>query len=125
MPRVRRSTMGLLQLSLIFALVCILTAPALASPAGTPPVPQWRIAGDLSEACTCSVPCSCNFGQSPSPHSFCWALFSLDIKEGNYGTVNLDGLRMAGANGAKGFVIYLDERANKEQADALRRIAQT
>jgi hypothetical protein len=115
--------MGLFQLPLIVALVCILTAPALASPAGTPPVPRWRIAGDLSEACTCSVPCTCNFGESPSPHSFCWALFSLDIHQGRYFSVKLDGLRLAAGAGAKGIVFYIDDRATPEQAKALKAIA--
>lgn len=85
----------------------------------------WHITGDFSEACSCSVPCACNFGQSPSPHMFCWALFSFTIEQGNYGDVSLDGLKMAGANGAKGGVWYIDERATKEQADALKKIATT
>src|SRR5437762_8116529 len=71
--------------------------------------PAWRLRGDLSEACTCSVPCACNFGEGPSPNHFCWALFSLGIEEGSYGDVKLDGLRLAGANGAKGAVMYVDE----------------
>lgn len=87
--------------------------------------PSWHLTGDFSEACSCSVPCACNFAQSPSPHPFCWALFSLDIQQGNYGEVKLDGLRMAGAEGAKGGVWYIDERATKEQADALEKIGNT
>src|SRR2546423_5636834 len=98
-------------------------APASAALGGTVAGPQWHITGDLSEACSCSVPCSCNFGQSPSPHSFCYALFGLDIRNGSYGDVNLDGLRLAGANGPKGPVWYIDERADKEQTEALKSIA--
>src|ERR1041385_5350235 len=81
--------------------------------------PQWHLTGDLSESCSCSVPCSCNFGEAPSPHKFCWALYSLDIQSGNYGEVDLKGLRLAGALGSKGIVWYIDERASKEQATAL------
>lgn len=88
----------------------------------TSPV-RWRIRGDLTEACTCSVPCSCNFGQGPSPHHYCWAVFSYGIRKGHYGNVKLDGLRLAGAVGEKGFIWYLDERATPEQAAALRAIA--
>lgn len=84
---------------------------------------KWRIQGELSEACSCSVPCSCNFGESPSPHEFCWALFSIDIKKGNFGSVKLDGLHLAGAIGEKGPVWYIDDRATKEQYDALKDIA--
>jgi hypothetical protein len=92
---------------------------ASAAPAASPP---WRISGDLSEACTCSVPCTCNFGEGPSPSHTCWALFSLDIKKGRYGKLNLAGLRLAGAVGAKGIVAYLDDRATPEQAEALKGI---
>ena len=92
------------------------------SPRANADAPSWHLTGDLSEACSCSVPCACNFGQSPSPHAFCWALFSLDIQEGKYGETDLKGLRMAGAMGAKGGVWYIDERATKEQEAALHKI---
>src|SRR5438067_11472641 len=97
-------------------------APASAALDGTVAGLQWHITGDLSEACSCSVPCSCNFGQSPSPHAFCYALFGLDIQNGSYGNVDLSGLRLAGANGPKGGVWYIDERANMEQTEALKAI---
>lgn len=97
-------------------------APAQAQTAGTQP---WHISGDLSEACSCAAPCTCNFGEAPSPHAFCWAVFSLDIKQGSYGGTRLEGLRLAGAGGAKGLVVYVDERATPEQAAALRQIATT
>ena len=86
--------------------------------------PSWRLTGDLTEACSCSVPCSCNFGEQPSPHHFCYALYSLDIQSGKYGDVDLSGLRFAGALGPKGAVWYVDEKAGKEQASALRQIGQ-
>jgi hypothetical protein len=85
---------------------------------------RWHIRGDLTESCTCSVPCSCNFGQGPSPNHYCWALFAYGIQRGNYGKVKLDGLRLGGAAGEKGFVIYVDQRATPEQAEALKAIAQ-
>jgi hypothetical protein len=100
------------------ALSFSLVAPLIARAAET----KWHIAGRLSEACSCSVPCSCNFGQSPSPHPFCYAIVGSTIEKGNYGAVKLDGLKFGGANGAKGFVFYIDPRADKEQAAALRAI---
>ena len=100
----------------------LLLLPALSGRAQQTKTP-WRLTGDLTEACSCSVPCSCNFGANPSPHSFCYALYSLDIKEGHYGDLKLDGLRLAGANGPKGAVWYIDDRATKEQTAALRAIA--
>src|SRR5205823_10964258 len=35
---------------------------------------HWEISGDLTEACTCAVPCTCNFGRGPSPRHYCYAL---------------------------------------------------
>jgi len=92
-----------------------------AIPSATP----WSIQGDLSEACTCSVPCTCNFGLAPSPHHFCYAVFSLDIKTGRYGDVPLDGLHLAAGNASKGTVWYIDERASAAQDEAMRAIART
>lgn len=100
-----------------------------AAPAGEPhEIPAgktWRIQGDLSEACTCGVPCTCNFGVGPSPHHFCYAVFSLDIQSGRYGDVELDGLHLAAGNAAKGSVWYIDDRATDAQAESLRAIART
>lgn len=84
---------------------------------------HWQISGDLTEACTCNVPCTCNFGGGPSPRHYCWAVFSLDIQKGHYGSVKLDGLHLASAHGKKGVVCYVDDRATAEQADALKVIA--
>jgi len=69
---------------------------------------HWEISGDLTEACTCAVPCTCNFGSGPSPRHYCHALFSLDIHKGHYGKAKLDGLRLAGAHGKKADVWYID-----------------
>lgn len=84
---------------------------------------KWRLTGDLSEACSCSVPCTCNFGESPSPHHFCYFLFALDIKEGQYGSTDLSGLHLAGGAGGKGLVFYVDEKASAEQTEALKQIS--
>ncbi|HEY6292082.1 MAG TPA: DUF1326 domain-containing protein [Terriglobia bacterium] len=83
---------------------------------------HWAMAGQLSEACSCSVPCTCNFNEGPSPRHYCWSLFALHIERGHYGKVTLDGLHLAGAHGKKGDVWYIDERASAEQAAALRAI---
>lgn len=107
------------------AILTILLLPVLLFGADTTPSkgPHWEIAGDLTEACTCAVPCTCNFGEGPSPKHYCHSLFALDIQKGHYGDVSLDGLRLAGAHGKKGDVWYIDERATSEQAAALKAIA--
>src|SRR5205085_5986603 len=99
----------------VLIVCCFVAAGILASKADNPP-PKWRLTGDLSESCSCSVPSSCNFGEQPSPHHFCYALYSLDIHSGSFGDLDLKGLRLAGALGPKGAVWYIDEKANKDQA---------
>lgn len=84
---------------------------------------HWEIKGDFSEACTCAVPCTCNFGEGPSPHHYCHSIFSFHIESGHYGNVILDGLHLAGVHGEKSRVWYIDDRATPEQAEALKTIA--
>ena len=83
---------------------------------------HWEIAGTLTEACTCSVPCTCNFGEAPSPHHYCWSVFSLEIEKGHYGAVKLDGLHLAVAHAQSDRVAYIDESATPDQAAALKAI---
>lgn len=83
----------------------------------------WTIRGALTESCTCSVPCSCNFGQGPSPHGYCYPFYSYDIREGKYGEVTLDRLHFGATDLKGGRTIFIDERADARQREALRVIA--
>ena len=85
---------------------------------------HWELKGNLSEACSCQVPCTCNFRSHPSPHDFCWTIFSLDIVKGHYGKVKLNGLHLAAAHADKAVVWYIDERATSKQFEALKAIAE-
>ncbi|MFN2456371.1 MAG: DUF1326 domain-containing protein, partial [Pyrinomonadaceae bacterium] len=89
----------------------------------SPAKESWMIRGALSETCTCSVPCTCNFGQGPSPHSYCRALYSYDIREGHYGDIALNGLHFGAADLQSGQTIFVDERADARQREALKIIA--
>lgn len=84
---------------------------------------HWVIKGEMSEACTCQVPCTCNFGQGASPHHYCWSLASFQIDHGHYRGVNLAGLHLVRAHGGNSTVWYVDSRATPQQASALRFIA--
>lgn len=84
---------------------------------------HWELQGDLSEACSCQVPCGCNFNAGPSPHHFCWTMFALDIKKGHYGKVHLNGLHLVGAHADKSVAWYIDKSATPEQFAALKAIA--
>ncbi|MGH9468999.1 MAG: DUF1326 domain-containing protein [Terriglobia bacterium] len=92
-------------------------------PATTLASPHWEIRGAMSEACTCQVPCGCNFGQGPSPHHYCWSLASFDIKRGHYGGVSLGGQHLVRAHGGASTVWYVEESATTAQFDALQAIA--
>jgi hypothetical protein len=83
--------------------------------------PQWEIEGEMSEACTCAVPCGCNFRSGPS-HHYCWSIASFDIQKGHHGNVNLDGLHMVRGHGQKAIVWYIDDSATSSQAAALQAI---
>jgi len=103
----------------LLTLVCLSILGAIAARAADIPKPHgehWEMTGQLSEACSCAVPCTCNFDEGPSPHHYCYSLFSLEIKHGHYGSVSLDGLHLVGAHGKKGNVWYIDSRATAEQA---------
>ncbi|HUI43603.1 MAG TPA: DUF1326 domain-containing protein [Terriglobia bacterium] len=111
--------------AILAVLTCALPAPA-ADTAQTvvrkPHGEHWEMAGQLSEACSCAVPCTCNFAQGPSPHRYCRSMFALDIEHGHYGAVSLDGLHLVGAQGKKSQVWYIDRRATPAQAAALRSV---
>src|SRR5262249_44468250 len=107
-------------------IITVLVAPGPPTTAyETPPLTSdhWQIKGALSEACTCSVPCTCNFGEGPSPHPYCYAVYSYEIREGNFNGVKLDGLRFGGMETAKGNAMYLDSRAQGDQRSALEALA--
>ncbi|MGH9342429.1 MAG: DUF1326 domain-containing protein [Terriglobia bacterium] len=103
-------------------LVLVIMSP-IALPAAAANGRHWVIKGELSEACTCQVPCTCNFGQGASPHHYCWSLASFKIEQGHYGGVNLEGLHLVRAHGGNSIVWYIDSRATSQQAAALHAIA--
>lgn len=108
-------------ISLFIACGLAAVISAAPAPAGST---RWSIKGEMSEACTCQVPCTCNFGQGASPHHYCWSLASFQIEKGRYGRVNLSGLRFVRAHGGAGIVWYIDSRATARQAEALRAITE-
>jgi hypothetical protein len=93
-----------------------------AQPAEAVAAKSWKIAGAVTEACTCSVPCSCNFGQGPSPHPYCYPFYSYHIRKGNYGDTTLDDLHFGSADLKSGRYVFIDERADERQREALRMI---
>ena len=94
-------------------------------------VPEWHIAGDWFDNCSCAIACPCTFGQAPDSNLCKFVLF-YHIREGHFGTVQLDdlcflrvgdfegnlwNLRAHGRTGA-----IIDDRASDAQANAIAEI---
>lgn len=90
---------------------------------------QWKLGGTYFEACNCATACPCLFLSAPTEGE-CTIIVAWHIDEGNFGDVDLDGLNVALAVHSPGHMmevdwkaaLYLDERANQDQKDALTQI---
>ena len=91
---------------------------------------KWMLRGSEFSNCNCAFGCPCQFN-SPSTHGSCEAIGSALIEEGNFNDISLDGLsfvmllkwpgEIVEGNGQQQLII--DERANPEQREAIRKIA--
>ncbi len=90
--------------------------------AADPVAPVWMAKGTLFEACSCHVPCPCNFGQSPSNGS-CNTIYAYRLKTARYGGVTLDGLIFGGGEAASGAMGFVDGRATAAQRPLLEKLA--
>src|SRR3984893_15010433 len=90
---------------------------------------SWKIAGSYFEACNCDLACPCVF-LSPPTSGDCTVLLTWHIDQGRFGEVNLDGLNAVLRGSCAGHMLevkwkvalYVDERANQGQQDALTQI---
>lgn len=98
--------------------------------------PSWKVSGDLEEACSCRAACPCWFKSLPSRMT-CDGAQVIFISKGRYGKTPLDGLALAQfvqspehqsmfeSFGKWNFdYVYIDEKANPEQREALKELAQ-
>ncbi|HVC79307.1 MAG TPA: DUF1326 domain-containing protein [Chloroflexota bacterium] len=96
---------------------------------------RWRITGDYFENCNCDVVCPClasvNAPMTARPtQGACEVAFAFHIEAGSYGDLSLDGLNAAliartpGAMAAGDWTValYVDERGDTDQRDALQAI---
>lgn len=91
---------------------------------------QWEIRVTQFANCNCAFGCPCQFG-APTTNGFCQAVVSNIIEEGNFNGVSLNGLgfliviqwpgEIAEGNGRQQVII--DERADNQQREAIRKIA--
>jgi hypothetical protein len=94
----------------------------------------WALEGDYLESCNCEAICPCRMiGGLPggrSTHGECFGLLAWKIRDGRAGRVELSDLAVALAcryhddepGSPWSIVLYLDERADARQQDALKRI---
>lgn len=90
---------------------------------------NWTVEGHYMEACTCEAVCPC-ITLSPPTEGSCTAIVGWQVKRGRYGNVPLDGLNVAAGVYSPGHMteknwsaaLYIDERANAQQRDALTQI---
>ena len=91
-------------------------------------IPTWHIAGDWFDNCSCAVACPCTFAQPPD-NGCCESVLFWHVQRGHYGDVNLDGLSFLRVGRWEGDLwggkvkgtagIFIDERADDRQAEAL------
>lgn len=89
----------------------------------------WQIAGTWIEACNCDFGCPCNFSGFPTSGR-CEGNVGFRIDKGRHGNTALDGLGVAMAvtwpkaihDGNGRATVYIDERSNEAQRNALIRI---
>jgi hypothetical protein len=101
---------------------------------GMDDVTPWMIEGDYLESCNCEAICPCRMiGGIPggrSTYGECFGLLSWRIRRGAAGALDLSGLGVALAcrydddepGSPWSIVLYLDQRADAAQRDALERI---
>lgn len=91
---------------------------------------QWKIEGDYFEACNCDTVCPCVFLGNPDQGE-CNVVVAWHIQKGYFEDSPLDGLNVVTVFHTPGNMftgpkwkaaLYLDEKANKDQADALLKI---
>src|ERR1700676_1027269 len=86
----------------------------------------YRLAGYNTEFCSCSTPCPCAFGQTPTGGK-CAGIFAFDFEEGNVDGVDVSGTRAILAATFSGpwtggnftAALILDSNATEEQRNAL------
>jgi hypothetical protein len=86
---------------------------------------DWRLKGNWIKNCTCAFGCPCDFNARPT-HGYCRGLVAMDVKEGFFGSVRLDGVKFAATvdfpgplhEGHGTLQAIIDERTTPEQREA-------
>jgi hypothetical protein len=96
-------------------------------------IPSWQLKGEWFDVCRCAIPCPCTFAQAPT-FEHCEGTMAYHVRDGRYGDVALDGLNViilncgftgnawADPNVKVAVGMFLDERADEHQREALQMI---
>ncbi len=91
---------------------------------------NWSLEADYLQACNCDYGCPCEFSAPPTT-GYCQGIGAWRINRGQYGDMKLDGLGLGFAahwpkaihEGNGTVCIFVDEKANPKQREALLEIA--
>ncbi|CAB3720357.1 hypothetical protein R8871_04792 [Paraburkholderia graminis C4D1M] len=90
-------------------------------------IPEWQIAGEWFDVCSCNSPCPCTFAQPPT-NNHCEVLWAYRINEGHYGATQMAGLKVVLIAGFTGNLwdgamlnpgVFFDAAADEDQRQAL------
>ncbi len=91
-------------------------------------IPPWFARGDWFDACSCDIPCPCEFAQPPT-NNHCEGVLAYRLNDGKYGEVDLHGLSTVIVAVFDGNIwageaelelgLLIDERADAQQREAL------
>ncbi|NYH80884.1 hypothetical protein FHR84_004256 [Actinopolyspora biskrensis] len=98
----------------------------------TPTALSWHLDGVWFDACKCAIPCPCAFAQPPT-YGDCSGILVWHVRTGTYGETGLNGLSVVMLTSFVGNVwdgdhtdpyaaVFIDERADEDQRQALRTI---
>jgi len=62
---------------------------------GGAPIPEWRLKGPWLKNCNCLASCPCDTIGRPTPADYCEGMVAMNIREGHFDGVNLNGLKWA------------------------------
>ena len=91
---------------------------------------KWTMEADYFQGCNCDYGCPCEF-EAPPTKGFCEGVGAWRINRGSYGNISLNGLGLGFALHSPGalhqgnltLALFVDQRANQQQRDALIQIA--
>lgn len=99
--------------------VLIFTLALLTIGAASSLAEDFAMKADYAESCSCSVPCPCTFGESPT-RGHCDGNSLVEISEGHWQDANLDGVSVVASFRLGDWVkFYVNQEATDEQIEAV------